>query len=94
MTGMSLLVLAAEKSPWSGITRVVGTLGQYVLAAAPVLLALAWLWGALLWVSAGHDTGKVDKARAQIKRCLIATAIIGGYFAVRGLFLGLSIGGF
>jgi len=70
-----------------------GLLGA-VMTIAALLVLLYLVWGAFEWISAGGDSGKIEKARTKITQSIVGILVLSSalalFFALEQ-FLGLKI---
>lgn len=52
-----------------------------------------FLWGAIEWITAGGDSGKVGKARDKITQAIIGLVILVGSFVIIGFIGRVFFGG-
>jgi len=65
-----------------------------ILIVAGLMLLLYMIWGAINWMSAGGDSGKVQKARDQITQAVIGLVVLLSTLAIFNLlqtFFGFEI---
>ena len=92
----SSLIFAAgsDGNSWAGLLRFLQRIGEFLLVIAPGLIVLSFMMSAFMWVMAGHSRRLADRAKDQFKATCVVTVVIGGYWLIRGLSTGLSIGSF
>lgn len=70
------------------------TLWKALITVGALIVIVMFLWGAIEWISAGGDAGKVSKARDKITQSVIGLIILVGSFVIIGfvgqLFFGDS----
>lgn len=66
-------------------------LWRAIIVFAAIFLLVYFLWGAFLWLTAGGDNSKVQKARDQMTNALIGFIILLGSFSIVA-FIGQVIG--
>lgn len=84
----ALPVLAATQTDYLGevvapsgltnqpLTTVLGNLISVVLSVLGVVLLVLVIYAGILWMTAGGDSGKVDKAKALITNAVIGLVLI------------------
>lgn len=58
------------------------TLWQALISVGGLLVLVYFLWGGIEWISAGGDSGKVQKARDRITQAIIGLVVLVGAFAI------------
>lgn len=74
-----LQTVAGQAGLASGETNpeiIIGRIIQAVLAALGVVFTLLIAYGGYLWMTAGGDSGKVDKAKGMIRNAIIGIVIV------------------
>lgn len=65
-----------------------------MISIGGLIVLIMFLWGALEWITAGGDSGKIEKARSRILQSLIGLIILVSSFVILGfisqLFFGAS----
>ena len=64
------------------ITTVIGQVIQVILEVAGAIVALYMFYGGVLWMTAGGDSTKVDKAKSIIVNSVIGIAIMLTAFSI------------
>lgn len=68
------------------------TLWQALISVGALLVLVYFLWGGIEWISAGGDSGKVQKARDKITQAIVGLIVLVGTFAIitwiSGIFFG------
>lgn len=55
-----------------------------VITVGALIVLIMFLWGALEWITAGGDPGKIEKARSRILQSLIGLIILVSSFVIIG----------
>lgn len=63
------------------------TLWRALITVGALAVILMFLWGAIEWITAGGDSGKVSKARDKITQAIIGMILLVGSFVIIG-FIG------
>lgn len=83
-----------EISPLNSFSTVVEGLIQSLLFFSSLLVLGYMLWGALDWITAGGDSGKIESARKKITQSIIGLVVlfsVGALFLVLQWMLGISV---
>lgn len=78
----------------SGINDVIASILSAVFVVAALLVLLYLIWAAIEWISAGGDSGKIQKARDKIVQSIIGIIVLASSLAIFGLLqyiLGIEI---
>jgi hypothetical protein len=67
-------------------------LWQAFITVGGVATLLYFIWGAIDWITAGGDSGKIEKARNKITQAIIGMVILVGSFAIIGFISTLFFG--
>ena len=69
-----------------------------LITVGALLVIVYFLWGAISWITAGDDSGKIGKARDKMVQSVIGLILLVSSFAVIGfisnIFFGTSPGDF
>lgn len=71
-----------------------GSLISITMTVAAILVLLYLLWGGLEWISAGGDSGKIQKARERITQAVIGIIVLSAstaIFIIVQRFLGICV---
>jgi len=71
-----------------------GMIISFLMVIASLLVLLYLIWGAMEWITAGGDSGKVEKARSKMFNAIIGIIVLAATTAIFMLvqqFLGLTI---
>lgn len=77
-----------------GFGHLLSTILSAVMMVAALLVLIILIWGAIDWISAGGDSGKVGKARDKITQAVIGIIVLSATTAIFMLlqsFLGFSL---
>ena len=55
-----------------------------VISVGGLIVLIMFLWGALEWITAGGDSGKIEKARNRIMQSIIGLLILVSSFVIIG----------
>jgi hypothetical protein len=72
----------------------IGSLLSAAMTIAALLVLLYLIWGAIEWITAGGDSGKLQKARDKIAQAIVGIIVLSAtlaIFMVLQNFLGISI---
>jgi hypothetical protein len=72
----------------------IGSLLSIAMTIAALLVLLYLIWGAIEWITAGGDSGKLQKARDKIAQAIVGIIVLSAtlaIFMVLQNFLGISI---
>lgn len=69
------------------IADIIGRLIGFLLGFVGVVLLVMLLWAGFLWMTAGGEKEKVDRARSMIANAVAGIAIIGLAYVVTGFVL-------
>ncbi|MFZ1721060.1 MAG: hypothetical protein WAU07_00990 [Microgenomates group bacterium] len=78
----------------AGFATVLGSLMSFIMVIAALAVLLYLLWGALEWITAGGESGKVEKARTKMMNAIIGIIVLSAVTAIFMLvqqFLGLNL---
>lgn len=75
-----------------GIGQIVYVTIKFLLTIAPMILFFSWVFACGMFVLGSINQRYVDIAKDQMKRTIVATMIIGGYFVIRKIMLVLAPG--
>lgn len=67
-------------------------LWQAFITVGGIAVLLYFIWGAIDWITAGGDSGKIEKARNKITQAIIGMVILVGSFAIIGFISTLFFG--
>jgi hypothetical protein len=88
----------AQTAELSGATSTFGdfvsSILQGAMVVAALLLLLFLIWAAIDWITAGGDSGKIEKARQKITQSIIGIIVLASVVALFTLvqnFLGIKI---
>lgn len=84
----------ATAGPSAGFVKILGGLFEAALIVAGVLLLLYIVWGAFEWITAGGESGKIEKARNRITQGIIGMLVLSASIALFNViqnFLGISV---
>lgn len=70
------------------LTQIVGQIINVVLGFLGIVLLGYLLYAGFMWMTAGGDSGQVDKAKGMIKNAIIGLIIIVAAFAISTFVLG------
>lgn len=73
---------AADESQATQFAVTIGTLWQTIIIVGGLAFILYFLWGALNWIMAGGEKGKIEDAKNKITQGLIGLAILAASFVV------------
>lgn len=73
---------AADESQATQFAVTIGTLWQTLIIVGGLAFILYFLWGALQWIMAGGDKGKIEEARGKITQGLIGLALLAASFVI------------
>lgn len=65
---------------------------QAIITVGGLAVLLYFVWGGIEWITAGGDSGKIEKARNKITQSVIGMIILAGSFAIIGLINTLFFG--
>lgn len=89
---------AAQQSELTGATATSGGYFSSILSGVMVVGALIvffyLIWGAIEWITAGGDQGKIQKARDKITQSVIGLIVLSStvaLFRVVQMFVGINI---
>lgn len=82
--------LAAEKG--TTFTTYFVQLWQAFITVGGVAVLLFFIWGAIDWITAAGDSGKIEKARSKITQSIIGMVILAGSFAIIGFLSTIFFG--
>lgn len=68
------------------------TIWQALITVGGLMVIIYFLWGAIEWITAGGDSGKVGKARDKITQAVIGLVILVGSFVIIAFLGGLFFG--
>ncbi len=68
------------------------TLWNTAVTIGAVAVLIMFLWGALEWITAGGDSGKIEKARSRILQSIIGLLILVSSFVIIGFISQLFFG--
>lgn len=68
------------------------TIWQALITVGGLLVIIYFLWGAIEWITAGGDSGKVGKARDKITQAVIGLVLLVGSFVIIAFLGGLFFG--
>ncbi len=71
-----------EASSGSTFLRYFVTLWQAFINIGGLAVIIMFLWGAIEWIVAGGDSGKVQKARDRITQAMIGLVLLVGSFVI------------
>lgn len=63
-----------------------------VISIGGLIVLIMFLWGALEWITAGGDSGKIEKARNRIMQSIIGLLILVSSFVIIGFVSQLFFG--
>ena len=63
-----------------------------VISIGGFIVLIYFLWGALEWITAGGDAGKIEKARSRITQSIIGLLILVSSFIIIGFISQLFFG--
>lgn len=72
----------------------VGVVLAAILTIAALLLLLNLVWAGIDWISAGGDSGKIEKARSKITQSIVGIIVLASSVAIFNLvqnFLGIEL---
>lgn len=78
----------------AGFGAILGSIMSFVMVIAALAVLLYLIWGAIEWITAGGDSGKVEKARVKMMNAIIGVIVLSAVTAIFMLiqqFLGLNI---
>lgn len=58
------------------------TLWQALISVGALMVLIYFLWAGIEWISAGGDSGKVQKARDKITQAVVGMIVLVGAFAI------------
>lgn len=70
------------------------TIWRALITVGSLAVIIMFLWGAIDWITAGGDSGKVGKARDKITQAVIGMVILVGSFIIIGFVGQLFFEGF
>ncbi len=73
---------------------ILGNIMSFVMVIAALAVLLYLIWGAVEWITAGGDSGKVEKARTKMMNAIIGIIVLSAVTAIFMLiqeFLGLEL---
>lgn len=76
---------ASQTNYLQNFATIIGNLLTVVMAIAAIILLLYLIWGAVEWISAGGDKGKLEKARGRITTAVIGILVLAASVALFGL---------
>ncbi len=68
------------------------TLWNTAVTIGAIAVLIMFLWGALEWITAGGDSGKIEKARSRIMQSIIGLLILVSSFVIIGFISQLFFG--
>lgn len=68
------------------------TLWNTAISIGAILVLFYFLWGALEWITAGGDSGKIEKARNKIFQSIIGLLVLVSSFVIIGFISQLLFG--
>jgi Type IV secretion system pilin len=71
-----------DGSPSAVITAIVARVINWVLSITGVLFLVMFIWGGLLYMTAGGDEGKAKKGRTTLVNAVIGTIIVMGSYVI------------
>ncbi len=81
-------------APGGGFALLIGSIMSFVMVIAAVLAFLYMLWGALDWITAGGESGKIEKARQKITQSIVGMVVLSATTAIFMMlqqFLGICV---
>lgn len=69
--------------------RYVILIWQAIITVGGLTVLLMFVWGAIEWISAGGDSGKIEKARNKMTQAVIGMIILTASFTIIGFISGL-----
>ena len=63
-----------------------------IISVGGLVVIVMFLWGALEWITAGGDSGKIEKARNRIMQSIIGLIILVSSFVILGFISQLFFG--
>lgn len=63
-----------------------------VITIGGIIVLVMFLWGALEWITAGGDSGKIEKARNKMMQSIIGLLILASSFVIIGFISQLFFG--
>lgn len=78
----------------SSFGQFVGGLLQAVMVISLLMVLLYLVWGAIDWITAGGDSGKIEKARQKINQSIIGILVLASTVALFTLiqaFVGVEV---
>lgn len=82
------------EAPGGGFAKLIGSLMSFVMTIAAILAFFYMLWGAVEWISAGGESGKLEKARQKITQSIIGMVVLSAVTAIFMMlqqFLGICV---
>jgi len=80
--------------PEVGLGNLVGNLLNIAMTISALLVLLYLIWGAIGWITAGGDSGKIETARNRITTAVIGIIVLASVvaiFKVLQLVLGIEV---
>ncbi len=84
----------ADKTPEVGFGNFISGLLTGVFALAALLVFMYLIWGAISWITAGGDKGKVEQARNRMTQSIVGMIVLASavaLFIVLQQFLNIEI---
>jgi small-conductance mechanosensitive channel len=84
----------AEQTPSEGMAIIIGSMLSTVMVVAVIIVLFILVQSAISWITAGGDSGKVEKARTRMMNALIGLIMLSATIAVMVAiqnFLGVDV---
>jgi hypothetical protein len=94
LPGTAGIEAGEEGAYTASFALLIGSLMSLAMAIGALIVFLQLIWGGIEWITAGGDSGKLQKARDRIMQAIIGLIVLGSVVALFTLlqnFLGICI---
>ncbi|GAG00420.1 unnamed protein product [marine sediment metagenome] len=74
--------VVAEGGGGQVVANIISSLLSVALVVGAIALLLFLVWGALEWITAGGDSGKIEKARTRITQSIVGILVLSSVIAI------------
>jgi len=72
----------AEGGGGQVVANIISSLLSVALVVGAIALLLFLVWGAIEWITAGGDSGKIEKARTRITQSIVGILVLSSVIAI------------
>ena len=74
--------VVAEGGGGQVVANIISSLLSVALVVGAIALLLFLVWGAIEWITAGGDSGKIEKARTRITQSIVGILVLSSVIAI------------